>query len=142
MLIGNQFDDLRRAQSYLLRQAGWLDVVFIVPGRLLDSEERGSSAAGQVRLLDGADPEGVISYARLATAMQMAAADGKWTGIFVTPVASTTKVPDGLKYMDSALETIGMALREDLLPWVFKRVGLGLVGAGLGYMLGARERGV
>jgi hypothetical protein len=93
-----------------------------------------------VQLLDGAAQGHVISYAPLAVAMQMAAADGHWTGRFVTPAATGTSVPAGWKYMDGAWETVGMALRDDLLPWVGKRVRLGLVGVALGYVLGIREQ--
>jgi hypothetical protein len=106
-------------------------------GPVVDSE----STPGLVQPLDGAAQDDVISYARLAATMQMAATDGQWTGRFVTPAATTTSVPAGWKYMDSAWETIAMALRDDLLPWVVRRVGLGLVGVGLGYVLGIREQG-
>ena len=145
-ILGNQFNDLRRAQDYLRKQAGWLDVIYIAPGMLVDSEEVTTATDGLVRLTEGEDPKTAISYSRLAASMLEAAIpptgekQDEWVGKRMTPIP-TSKVPVGLKDFASARETFGVMIWHSLLPWAFKRLGLALLGAGLGYVIGAREQG-
>ena len=141
ILIGNQFNDLRAAQDYLVKQRSWLDVVFVSPGPLMDSETSDDPKQLQaVRLSEGGAPEGPISYARLASAMQLAAEDPKWVGKYALPVA-TTKIEWKLKHLESPIETLQAYTRYKLLPAAMIAVMYAVAGCGLGYVLGVREGG-
>ncbi|MCJ1471748.1 hypothetical protein MMC13_000388 [Lambiella insularis] len=140
-LLFHQLNDLRRAQSYLLGQSRWLDVVVMVPGMLLDSEDGGAATAREVRIKENSEDEGPISYARLAAGMQLAAADKKWVGKAVVPVPTGTKVPSGLKYMGSAVEVMRVAAWYEFLPWLLKRLALALVAGLVGFALGRNGLG-
>lgn len=140
-LIGNQFNDLRAAQDYLSKQSGWLDVVLVSPGPLIDSESGEDSAAlGAVRLTENAQHQGPISYARLASAMQLAAADDRWVGKYVMPLA-TTKVRWMFKDLESPIETMQSYTWYIVLPAVMRALTLAILGTTFGYILGVREGG-
>lgn len=141
ILIGNQFNDLRAAQDYLTKQSSWLDVVFISPGPLTDSETSDDPTRLQaVRLLDGGAAQGPISYARLASAMQLAAEDPKWVGKYALPVA-TTKIAWKLKHLESRIETLQAYARYKLLPALMYAVMYAAAGWGWGYVVGVRDGG-
>lgn len=140
-LIGHQYNDLRAAQDYLTKQSSWLDVVFISPGPLMDSETSDDPAQlGAVRLVEGESPEGPISYARLASSMQLAAEDPKWVGKYVLPVA-TTKIGWKLKHLESPVDTVLAYSRYKLIPELIRGIMFAVAGCGLGYVLGVRDGG-
>jgi hypothetical protein len=140
-ILGHQFNDVRAAQRFLAKQAGWLDVVYMTPGLILDSESSADTkSTAAVRLHDGSEPPGPISYARLAAAMQQAAADSQWTGKFATPWP-TTNVSKGIRHFGGPLEIIQSFATRKIVPTVFKTLAWVVVGAGIGYVLGSRDGG-
>lgn len=140
-ILGQQFNDLRAAQTYLLKQHGWLDVAYVAPGLILDSESSEDAAATDaVKLQEGGQAHDTISYARLANAMQMAADDPQWTGRFILPVP-TTKVTSGVKYLGGPGEVILTALKNKLIPYLGKTMALVMVGSAVGYVVGSRDGG-
>jgi len=140
-LIGNQFSDLRATQEYLTKQSGWLDVVFITPGGLLDCESSDDPAQLEaVELSEHGVPDGFTSYSRLASAMQLAAADDKWVGKYVVPLA-TTKVAWKFSDAKEALEIVQTYVWRKVLPAAMLPCVLATLGATLGYVLGVRDQG-
>jgi hypothetical protein len=139
-VLGHQFNDLRAAQDHLMKQRGWLDYVFLGPGMIVDSESSKDEAAlKEVKLEEKGGPKGPISYARLATAMQLATGP-QYNGKFVVPIP-TTDVPSGLRYLDNPWDLVRVMFTYKLLPFLSSTLGIALVGAGLGYVLGVREQG-
>lgn len=117
-------------------------MVYVAPGMLLDNEEESASAAAsEVKLVEGEQPKGPLSYARLAMAMQQAATSDKWIGKFVTPIA-TTKVHASFRHFQSARETVGAFLSQKALPWLLKTAAFGFFSAAVGYIVGVREQGL
>ena len=140
-LIGHQFDDLRASQAILLKQSGWLDVVFVSPGMLLDSEPTiDPLAVGPVELREGGAHPGALSYARLASAMLLASGDAQYVGKFLTPIP-TTKVPVAWKHLKSQRSTIYYHFVYNAVPFLTKVAVLATISAGLGYVIGVREQG-
>jgi hypothetical protein len=141
VILGHQFNDLRAAQEYLLKQRNWLDFVIVAPGLMVDSESSDDHAVVRgVELVEKGYPAAAISCARLAAAMQLGASQPQWAGKFVLPVP-TTKVPQGLGGFAGILEVLGLNLVHRVIPAMIPVLGFSIATAGLGYVVGAREQG-
>ena len=72
--------------------------------------------------------------------MQLAAADDRWVGKYVMPLA-TTKMEWTFKDLKSPIETIESYTWYKVLPGVTRALTLATLGTALGYLLGVREGG-
>lgn len=140
-MLVHQYNDLSATQDFLLKQKGWLDSLYIMPGLIVDSEtDLDLACTAAIELKEGGEPVGVISYARLAAAMQLAAGDPRWVGKFATPVA-TTKVGFKFKHLESQRELFQALFTKGIVPYVGRTLAWITFGAGVGYFLGSRDGG-
>ena len=77
---------------------------------------------------------GPTSYARLASAMQLAAADNRWVGKYVMPLA-TTKIEWTFKGLEGSIKTIRYHTWYKVLPAVTRALTLATLGTAMGYIL-------
>ena len=86
------YEDLRHAEDFLRLQKGWLDVVFIHAGALVEDE-----ATGHTLTVD-TPPRGFVGYADLAAGMIEIAGVGddrySWQGVGVLPKKSARFNPE------------------------------------------------
>lgn len=141
-LLYYQYEDLRRTQAFLEKQSAWLDVIYVMPGMIVDAPEP-ESATTELRLYERREPEGAISYRRLAAAMLSVGdeKEGQWVGKYVSP-QPTTKVAVRFQDLTSIRSIFSFWFRNTVFPYVFRAVGFGLLGGAVGYVFGVREQGI